>query len=335
MGFIYLAVFAAVLMLVGIMVAILIPKKDGGALFGGILAIAAIVVLIGGALPMSYAPVAAGEYGLVRGLSNDIVGSVPEGVNFIKPWNKVNTVDIKIKRTEFVIEAGSEETQNVKLAVSLNWSVNPSGIDKLYSETGPDFFNILVPQRMQDFFKAEVVKYGAIEVTKQREAIRVAVAAALAEELAPYSLNVISLQIDNIRYDAAFEAAIEAKQKATQDALKAQEVVAQKEAEARQDVAEAEGRANADIARAEGTKRASILNAEGKQEVTILVATGNATAILLEAEAQSEANDLIAASLTGDLLTRMAIENLSNVSWGIMPGGSEYMFPAAMLQGLK
>ena len=200
-------------------------------------AITAVVVVfvlasIGLTLFRSYHPIPAGEVGVVSEFGK-IVGQVGEGPQFIAPWRDLRRVNIKVQRAEFSdkaeglgsVAAASLETQNVFFNVTLNWQVSPEAVQGLMRNVGVDFFNTLVPTRVRQFFKAEVVKFTAVDATRLREQIRTNVAADLAADLQQFSISVVSLQIDDISYEAAFEQSIEAKQVATQDALRAQEVV--------------------------------------------------------------------------------------------------------------
>ena len=145
---------------------------------------------VGLTLWRSYHPIEAGSVGVVSEFGK-IVGQVPEGPQFIAPWRDLRRVDIKVQRAEFrdtaeglgSIAAASQETQNVFFNVTLNWKVSPEAVQGLMRDVGPDFFNTLVPTRVRQFFKAEVVKFQAVEATRQRELIRVNVASELSQSL--------------------------------------------------------------------------------------------------------------------------------------------------------
>ena len=287
---------------------------------------------VGLTLWRSYHPIEAGSVGVVSEFGK-IVGQVPEGPQFIAPWRDLRRVDIKVQRAEFrdtaeglgSIAAASQETQNVFFNVTLNWQVSPEAVQGLMRDVGPDFFNTLVPTRVRQFFKAEVVKFEAVEATRQRELIRVNVASELSQALQRFSITVVSLQIDDISYESAFEQSIEAKQVATQDALRAQEVVAQRTAEALQAEAQAEGEAAAQIARARGDRESRILTAEAEKQARVLSAEGEAEALVLEGEAKARANAAIAASLTTDLIQFEALKQLAGVQIAILPSGSNFL----------
>ena len=287
---------------------------------------------VGLTLWRSYHPIEAGSVGVVSEFGK-IVGQVPEGPQFIAPWRDLRRVDIKVQRAEFrdtaeglgSIAAASQETQNVFFNVTLNWKVSPEAVQGLMRDVGPDFFNTLVPTRVRQFFKAEVVKFTAVDATRLREQIRTNVAVNLAADLRQFSIIVVSLQIDDISYEVAFEQSIEAKQVATQDALRAQEVVAQRTAEALQAEAQAEGEAAAQVARARGDRESRILTAEAEKQARVLAAEGEAEALVLEGEAKAQANDAIAASLTTDLIQFEALKQLAGVQIAILPSGSNFL----------
>lgn len=183
--------------------------------------------------------------------------------------------------------------------MTVNYQLDRGHVVELYTSVGPDWFNRLVPSRVQQFFKAEIVEYNAVAVTTNREKIRESVTAVLDQELDQFGISIVNIQIDNIGYDGAFEEAIEQKQVATQNALHEQEVVAQREAEARQNEATARGEAAREIA----------------------IAEGNATSILTRATAQAEANRQLAASITPALIQYEAISKIEGTKAAILPSG--------------
>jgi len=303
--------------------------RSGPLLVTGVVYGIVMLLVVGGS---SYQPIEAGHIGIVKQYGA-IVGQIDEGANFITPWQSVIVEDVRVRKAEFrdpkyksdgsidnddakrvygTIAAASFETQDVFFDVTLNWQVTPESAQRLHREIGPDFFNVLVPTRVNQHFKAQAVKFTAVEATQKREEIRAAVTNALQAELSPFGITVVALQVDGVAYRPEFSAAIEQKQVATQEALRAQEVVAQREAEARQQQAVARGAA---LARIEA-------------------ATGEAEAIRIEAEAQAEANQKIAESLTADLIQYSALSHLDGIQIALLPAGGNFLLdPSTLLQG--
>lgn len=293
---------------------------SGGARIGVTGTLIALIVL--GTAFASIHQVPAGHVGLVY-FAGDIVGETDSGLQITVPWQSVRSVNAQQQAARFhasdnkddlknglvQISAGSQETQNIYIDATVNYQLDRGHARKLYKEVGPDWFTRLIPSRVHQFFKAEIVKYGAVEVTQKREQIREAVTAALDAELAPYGISITAVQIDNIGYSPEFDAAIERKQVATQDALREQEIVAQREAQARQKVAEAKG------------------DADSKIEA----ARGDAESTRIRAEAQANANTRLAASLTPELLQSQAIEKLAGTEIAILPSGQGFLLDPSTL----
>ena len=252
----------------------------------------------------SIKPIEAGHVGVVYQFG-EIVGQKPEGLQFIAPWQELRTANVRVQRHRFEnVTAFSQETQDVYVIATVNYSISPSAVQTLYRTVGPNWFDILIEPRVNNFFKEETVKYQTVEVGPNREAIRSAVRGRLRSELAPFSIDITDLLIDNIDFSPEFKASIEQKQIATQDALREQERVAQAQFEAQQEIARAEGEAGAILARAEG---------------------------------QAEANRLLAESLTPEVIQFQALQQLGdNIQIALIPSGQGIILdPATLLGGLN
>ena len=221
------------------------------------------------------------------------------------------------------IVAFSRETQDVVVDATVNYHVEPGAVQKLYREVGPNWFDTLVEPRINQFFKAETVKYSTVDIAPNREIIRRNVQSELDADLKRYSITITDLLIDDIDFNPEFKAAIERKQIAVQDALREQERIEQAKAEAVQAKERAKGEADAFEARAHGEAAAEIERARG-----------NATAILLQANAQAEANRLLDASLTDRVVQYLAIDKLANnIKIALIPSGQGLILdPATLLR---
>ncbi len=183
----------------------------------------------------SVKPIEAGHVGVVYQFG-EIVGQKSEGLQFIAPWQSMRTESVQVQRHKFEdINAFSQETQDVFVVATVNYSVLPSAVQKLYREVGQNWFDVLIEPRVLNFFKEETVKYQTVDVGPNREAIRRAVQQRLSNELAAYSIQINDLLIDNIDFRPEFKQAIE-----------------QKQFEAEQAVETAKGEANATRERANG-----------------------------------------------------------------------------------
>ena len=244
----------------------------------------------------------------------EIVGQKGEGLQVIAPWQEIRTESIRVPRHRFDNVSGfSSETQDVIVSATVNYRVDPGAVQELYRTVGPNWFDTLVEPRINQFFKAETVKYKTVDIAPNREQIRLAVQDKLDADLRRFSITITDLLIDNIDFNQDFKRSIEEKQIAAQNALREQERIIQAENEAIQRERQAEGEAAAEIARARGT----------------------AESIRLRAEAQAEANRLLEESLTAQVIQYLAVEKFSpNVNIALIPSGEGIILdPATLLAG--
>ena len=264
--------------------------------------------------------VPAGHVGIVLTF-RDITGQVPAGIHGIAPWKEVQDADTRVQRARFgtentpdVVQQGasnlentntlvafSSETQDVFIEATLNFRIDERDIQTLFTEVGPDYFNKLIRPRVLQIFKDTTVKFAAVEIAPSREQIREEVRRRLREELSPASIEVVDLLIDDIDFQPAFKLAIEQKQVATQDAQREEERIRQSAAEAEQ---------------------------------VRQTAQGTADAIAIEAAGQAEANALLSASITPELIQFQAVQRLApNIQVALIPSGEGIIIDPAALVG--
>lgn len=245
--------------------------------------------------------VKAGEVMVVRTFG-DITGQRSEGLALIAPWQTSHRESIRVQNAQFAdVSAFSAETQDVYATIEINYRVEERAVQDLLRNVGPEWFDVLIEGRVQNFFKEETVKYGTDMVAPNREAIRRATQERLSDSLEPYSIAITELLIVNVRFSPEYMQSIEDKQIATQNALKSAEEVAITMAEA-----------DKERERARGVRDATIIEAEGVQE----------------------ANELIAASLTPEILRYLAISEFNdNVTIALVPSGEGLLLdPSTFLE---
>jgi len=229
-----------------------------------------------------------------------IVGQVDEGFNFIAPWIFVSHANIKVQRQVLdKLDSFSSESQDVFVKASLNFQVSPQAIQNLYRTVGPDYYHVLIEPRVSQNFKDETVRYKSVDIAPNREQIRQAVRQRLEKELAPYSIHIVDLLLDNVDFNKEFKASIENKQIATQKALEQKQLI---------EVSKAKAQQNIEIERGQGD------------------------AALARAEKESLANQKIAASLTPLLVQNRMIEKLSDkIQVMLVPQGQNFLMQLPQL----
>ena len=300
------------------------PEADRGLIII-VLATIVFVIWVGAHTALSaLKQVEAGNVAVVYQFG-EIIGQKGEGLQIIAPWQEIRTESIRVQRHQFANVSGfSSETQDVIITATVNYRVDPSAVQNLYRTVGVNWFDILVEPRINQYFKAETVKYSTVDVAPNRETIRTNVRDALARDLQNFSVTVEDLLIDNIDFTADFKRSIEEKQIAAQNALREGERIAQAQAEAVQNEERAKGEARAVEERAKGDAAAEIERARG-----------NAEAILLKAQAQARANVLLDESLTPQVIQYLAVDKLApNIDIALIPSGQNIIIdPAALLSG--
>ena len=236
--------------------------------------------------------VPAGSRGVVLWWGSVEKRIMDEGLNFKVPMAEtVIKVDVRVQPHPFrEIDASSKEYQIVKMTGMMNFHIDPAFVHDLYQKVGLDFADKVIDPAFNDFVKEVVPIYPIGEILPKREEIRQTAMKKLGENLAKYHIIVDDIYFANIRFSPEYEKAIEAKQVAQQQVETQRQVLAQREIEAQQKVA---------------------------------TAKGDAEAILVVAQEQAKANEVLSHSLTPILVSYKSIERwngvLPQVAGGAVP----------------
>jgi regulator of protease activity HflC (stomatin/prohibitin superfamily) len=253
----------------------------------GILIILFIIVIF---LWGSFAIVPAGHRGVVLWWGSVEKRVMGEGLNFKVPMaERVIKVDVRVQPHPFrEIDAASKEYQMVKLTGMMNFHIDPSYVNDLYQKVGLDFANKVIDPAFNDFVKEVVPNYPITEILPKREEIRKRAMIKLGENLTRYHIIVDDIYFANIRFTQDYEKAIEAKQVAQQQVETQRQILAQREIEAQQKVA---------------------------------TAKGEAESILVVAQGQAKANDVLSRSISPILVQYKSIEKWNGILPQVSGGG--------------
>jgi len=255
----------------------------------GLLIVALLIFIIGWG---TFVLIPAGHRGVVLlwgSVENRIMG---EGLNFKTPMaESVIKVDVKVQPHPFKeIDASSKEYQMVKMTGMMNFHIDPTYVNDLYQKVGLDFADKVIDPAFNDFVKEVVPTYPIGEILPKREEIRKRAMTKLGDNLSRYHIIVDDIYFASIRFSTGYEGAIEAKQVAQQQVETQKQVLAQREIEAQQKVA---------------------------------TAKGEAESILVVAQGQAKANDVLSRSISPILVQYKGVEKwngiLPQVSGGVVP----------------
>lgn len=236
--------------------------------------------------------VGAGERGVLLTWGAVTQQSFPEGIYFVTPiaQDMVN-ISAKTQKVESDASAASKDLQIVHTTVALNFKVQGDSAFLLYQNVGLNYSDKVIAPAIQEAVKAATAQFTAEELITKRELVRQKIEDSLRTRLPNYYLDVQNMSITNFDFSDQFNAAIEAKVTAEQNALKAQNDLARIKIEAEQTIASAN-------AQAESTKLIADANAYfikkvAESQAYQIQATGEAQGKALAAQRQELTPDLV------------------------------------------
>lgn len=259
--------------------------------YGKVISAVVIVIIILGTIVDVFNPgygwfatVKAGHVGVVEHFGKVRESTLQPGFHFTSYFEHVRPVDIRTQRRNYTTEAFSSDIQQVGVSIAVNENINPNSAYKIYTTVGMNYLENLLEPRLMENSKVVISKYTAESLIANREKLSAEILEKMQADMAQYGINVSAISIENIDFTDQYEAAIEAKQVATQEKQKAQTEQERMTMEAEQ-----------------AAKRKKI-EADATAEVQKIQADAEAYAIRMKAEAEAEANKKLNASLTEELI---------------------------------
>jgi regulator of protease activity HflC (stomatin/prohibitin superfamily) len=175
-----------------------------------------------------------------------------QGLHFITPFiTSVTKMDTRTQKVEAASAAASKDLQTISTMIVVNYHVTESTAPSLFANVGRDFENVIIVPAIQESVKAVVAQYSAEELITKRQFVSTSISEKLSEKIGSYGIVIEIFNITNLEFSDAFNAAIEAKQTAQQEALKAEQDLNRIKIEAEQTVVNAQAQANATKAQAD------------------------------------------------------------------------------------
>lgn len=249
----------------------------------GILVLLTVVDLISPTYGF-FARVDSGNVGIITHFGKIEDKVLPAGFHFTSFFEHVHPINIRTQIKGGEVVAFSSDIQQVTLYISVNYNVSPDNAFTLYQTVGEGYFDTLIAPRINEDTKAIVSKYTAESLVANRDKLSNEILELLKNDISKYGVMISTINVENIDFTDSFEAAVEAKQVATQEKQKAQTQQDQQTMEAKQE--------------AERKKIA----AEAEADVVRTKADAEAYKIKTKADAEAEANKKVAETLTDDLI---------------------------------
>ncbi len=193
----------------------------------------------------TFGTISTGEIGIKTNLGK-VVGTVQPGLYFKLPFVEgVTSMDTQIQKEQADAGAASKDLQTVQAKVAINYNVDAGKAQDLYSRIGTEYKVRVIDPAIQEVVKAVTAQYTAEELITKRPEITDKIQTSLSERLGAFDISVSSVSITNFDFSGTFNAAIEAKVTAEQNALAAKNKLDQVNYEAQQTVAKAKAEAEA------------------------------------------------------------------------------------------
>jgi regulator of protease activity HflC (stomatin/prohibitin superfamily) len=221
---------------------ITVNGRKTGKLIGGVIAAAAVLII----LLNSFTSVEAGHSGVVLTFGKVSEAVLSEGLHVKIPFiQQIIQIDNRVLKAEVDCSSASKDLQTVSSTIALNYRVRNEASARIYKEVGPSYESVIINPAIQECVKAVTAKYTAEQLITERQQISDQMKELLNEKISGYGLELEIFNIIAFEFTDEYNAAIEAKQTAQQNALKAEQDLQRIKVEAEQTVAQAEAEAEA------------------------------------------------------------------------------------------
>jgi regulator of protease activity HflC (stomatin/prohibitin superfamily) len=290
---IFIAIGVALIVAGGVIVAL--SLSDYGSDFSIGKGVATGALILGGLalifVGFGWREVGAGQVGVKTRFGAVQEGTLLPGLHWIVPAiDGITVFDSRVQAYNFEdIDSVTRDLQSVQLSGLINFRIDAAKADRILQEVGQpaDYAQKVFLRPSNTALKEITPEYDAFNVISKRDEIGQRTLANLIERMEEFNIIVERVSVENIRLNDQFLQSVEAKQIAEQD------------------LARANFEADRDVRLAEGSRDARVTRAEG----------------------EAQANDLINASLSEQLLQWTYIQELAdNVQLMLVPSDQGLIF---------
>ena len=194
----------------------------------------------------SFTTVKAGHSGVVTTFGKVSEGVLSEGLHFKIPFiQNIILIDNRVQKAEASCSSASKDLQTVSSTIAVNYKVLNGYSASVYKNIGMDYESVIITPAIQECVKAVTAKFTAEELITNRQNVGDQMMDLLKEKIGEYGIEIQIFNITAFDFTDEYNAAIEAKQTAQQNALKAQQDLQRIKVEAEQTIAKAQAEAEA------------------------------------------------------------------------------------------
>ena len=208
------------------------------------------------------------EIGVVRTFG-EINRQITSGLNFVNPISDtVSKYDLRVHIRQAQFASYTQDAQPMTASVEFQYALNPERVMDVAREYGSyEILETKLDNVVQEKAKIVFAKYSAMTLLENRSTLSAEVADEVKTLEDLYHVDFTSVIVQDIDFSDAFEASVEAKMTAEQDALRAEQEKKTAVVKAEQEAEVAAIEAEANIARAEGEAEAMRITREALQNM--------------------------------------------------------------------
>ena len=195
-------------------------KGNEGAIVVGVGLVAFFIALVVIMMGFDYVP--AGHTGVTDRLG--VIGDIPwgPGIKWTGLLTSTQQFTTRIQINEYDANAASSDLQVVNTKITLNFKINPVFAPELYKTIGINYQSVIISPVIQEAVKSSTAKYKAEDLIKERTKVKNDIQNYIMSKLESKGLMVTEVSITDFNFSPEFNAAIEQKQVAEQQALTAE-----------------------------------------------------------------------------------------------------------------
>ena len=159
------------------------------------------------------------ERGVKLNWKNPEMVSIQPGWGLLIPYQQtIETYNIQTQKYVISVGSASKDLQSVQTEVALNWRLDPEKVAFVHIDLGHNAESIIIDPAIKDVVKRVTANYTASELVQKRELVRTEVENVLKERLRVKHIIVDNggVSMTDFQYSDEFDAAVEAKNTATQ-----------------------------------------------------------------------------------------------------------------------
>lgn len=236
------------------------------------------------------------EIGVVRTFGS-VTSTIDSGLNFVNPISQsVSMYDLRIHVREAAFATYTKDAQPVDVSVEYQYEPQADRVLEIASQYGSyEILETKISKVVEERTKIVIARYSAMPLLENRSNLSFEVAEEVSKLEETFPVRFTSVVVANLDFSDAFEASVEAKMTAEQDAL-----------------------------RAEQEKKTAVVKAEQAKEVAAIEAEAAIAKAKGEAEAMKITKEALA-SMPDEYIQSLYLEKWNGVLPQIVTEGSDLM----------